>query len=214
MKIKNYSKLMLNEHPLNAYSAEINVLHNKDIIFPHEETHEMNYIDYEIIKNSVIVLGVEFDSSDKELIVKDQLFILDGHHRFEFIVDNSINESLDVVLVDLFGVKIESYNSKLLIEEELFSEKIKSEKNFLQKNNSEFYISINNVKYFSDNISDIKELYSYKKRLLKDLVISPIKNNENTNETIINFTPISAWDFGRDIIFPYKSTWITPRFDV
>ena len=214
MKIKNYSKLMLNEHPLHAYSAEINVLRNKDIIFPHEETHEMNYIDYEIIKNSVIVLGVEFDSSDKELIVKDQLFILDGHHRFEFIVDNSINESLDVVLVDLFGVKIESYNSKLLIEEELFSEKIKSEKNFLQKNNSEFYISINNVKYFSDNISDIKELYSYKKRLLKDLVISPIKNNENTNETIINFTPISAWDFGRDIIFPYKSTWITPRFDV
>ncbi len=214
MKIKNYSKLILNEHLLNAYSAEINILQNKDIIFPHEETHEMNYIDYEIIKNSVIVLGVEFDSSDKDLIVKDQLFILDGHHRFEYIVDNSINESLDVVLVELFGVKIESYNSKLLIEEELFSEKIKSEKNFLQKNNSEFYISINNVKYFSDNISDIKELYSYKKRLLKDLVISPIKNNENTNETIINFTPISARDFGRDMVFPYKSTWITPRFDV
>ena len=51
-------------------------------------------------------------------------------------------------------------------------------------------------------------------RLICDGVISPIKNNENTHKPVVNFTAISSENFSKDIIFPYKSTWITPRFDV
>ena len=60
----------------------------------------------------------------------------------------------------------------------------------------------------------IYELYAYKKELLDDGVISPIMNNENTDKPLVNFTAISSENFSKDIIFPYKSTWITPRFDV
>ena len=85
---------------------------------------------------------------------------------------------------------------------------------FSKTNLGSFFIEINNIKYFSKKIKNIYELYSYKKELLEDGVISPIKNNENTQKPIVNFTSISAENFSKDIIFPYKSTWITPRFDV
>ena len=61
MKIKDYSKLTLSNPKLIAYMAKFNILQNKDIIFPHEETIEENHITDAIIKNSVIVLGVAFE---------------------------------------------------------------------------------------------------------------------------------------------------------
>ena len=74
--------------------------------------------------------------------------------------------------------------------------------------------TVNNIRYFSEKIKNIYELYAYKKELLDDGVIFPIKNNENTHKPLVNFTAISSENFSKDIIFPYKSTWITPRFDV
>ena len=89
-----------------------------------------------------------------------------------------------------------------------------SEKSFSVEENSKYYISLNNKKYFSQKISDIKALYFYKKQLLKESVISPIKNNEKTDKSLVKFTPLSQKNFSKNLIFPYKSTWITPRFDV
>ena len=37
---------------------------------------------------------------------------------------------------------------------------------------------------------------------------------EKSNKPIVNFTPITSKDFSSNFVFPYKSTWITPRFDV
>ena len=44
-------------------------------------------------------------------------------------------------------------------------------------------------------------------------IITPIANNQDTQKTIINFTALKSFDFSVSNIFPYKSTWITPRFD-
>ena len=44
-------------------------------------------------------------------------------------------------------------------------------------------------------------------------VITPIANNIDTKKIIINFTALKSFDFSESTIFPYKSTWITPRFD-
>ena len=214
MKIKNYTKLTLSSPELNAYMTKLNVLQNKDIIFPHEETIEENHITNAIIKNSVIVLGVAFELDKDEISFKDEIFILDGHHRVKYIKDNWIDELFEVVFIDIYNVNIESYNSELQLDEEYFLSIIKNDKNFSKTNISSYFIEINNVKYFSEKIKDIHELYTYKKELLSDGIISPIKNNENTQKPIVNFTPISAENFSKDIIFPYKSTWITPRFDV
>ena len=214
MKIKNYSKLTLSNPELNAYMTKFNILQNKDIIFPHEETINENHITNEIIKNSVIVFGVTFELHEDVVSFKDEIFILDGHHRVEYIKDNLIDELFEVVFIDIHSVNIESYNSELRSDQDIFIKKIMDDKDFSKTNLGSFFIEINNIKYFSKKIKNIYELYSYKKELLDDGVISPIKNNENTDKPIVNFTAISSENFNKDIIFPYKSTWITPRFDV
>ena len=214
MKIKNYSKLTLSNPELNAYMTKFNILQNKDIIFPHEETINENHITNEIIKNSVIVFGVTFELHEDAVSFKDEIFILDGHHRVKYIKDNLIDELFEVVFIDIHSVNIESYNSELRSDQDIFIKKIMDDKDFSKTNLGSFFIEINNIKYFSKKIKNIYELYSYKKELLDDGVISPIKNNENTDKPIVNFTAISSENFNKDIIFPYKSTWITPRFDV
>ena len=73
---------------------------------------------------------------------------------------------------------------------------------------------LNKIKFYSKNITDIKELYSFKKELLEDLIILPIRNDDNTKKSLVNFTPLTAQNFNKNKVFPYKSTWITPRFDV
>ena len=214
MKIKNYSKLTLSNPELKAYMTKFNILQNKDIIFPHEETINENHITNEIIKNSVIVFGVTFELHEDVVSFKDEIFILDGHHRVKYIKDNLIDELFEVVFIDIHSVNIESYNSELRSDQDIFIKKIMDDKDFSKTNLGSFFIEINNIKYFSKKIKNIYELYSYKKELLDDGVISPIKNNENTDKPIVNFTAISSENFNKDIIFPYKSTWITPRFDV
>ena len=214
MKIKNYSKLTLSNTDLDAYMTKFNILQNKDIIFPHEETIDENHITNEIIKNSLIVFGVTFESHEDSVSFKDEIFILDGHHRVKYIKDNLIDELFEVVFIDIHSVNIESYNSELRSDQDIFIKKIMDDKDFSKTNLGSFFIEINNIKYFSKKIKNIYELYSYKKELLDDGVISPIKNNENTDKPIVNFTAISSENFNKDIIFPYKSTWITPRFDV
>ena len=214
MKIKNYSKLTLSNPELKAYMTKFNILQNKDIIFPHEETINENHITNEIIKNSVIVFGVTFELHEDAVSFKDEIFILDGHHRVKYIKDNLIDELFEVVFIDIHSVNIESYNSELRSDQDIFIKKIMDDKDFSKTNLGSFFIEINNIKYFSKKIKNIYELYSYKKELLDDGVISPIKNNENTDKPIVNFTAISTENFSKDIIFPYKSTWITPRFDV
>ena len=214
MKIKNYTKLKLSNPELDAYMTNFNILQNKDIIFPHEETIDENHITNEIIKKSVIVFGVTFELHEDVVSFKDEIFILDGHHRVKYIKDNLIDELFEVVFIDIHSVNIESYNSELRSDQDIFIKKIMDDKDFSKTNLGSFFIEINNIKYFSKKIKNIYELYSYKKELLDDGVISPIKNNENTDKPIVNFTAISYENFNKDIIFPYKSTWITPRFDV
>ena len=214
MEIDNFTKLNLSNPDVTAYTTKLNILKNSEIIFPHEETIDDNRITGSIIKNSVIVLGVNFESFDNNLVINDQIFILDGHHRYQYIKNNSIDDLFEVVLVSMSDIKIESYNSELLIDDDIFVNKIKSEKGFSEKDNSKYFISLNNKKYFSVKISDINELYYYKKQLLKESIISPIKNNEKTDKSLVKFTPITQKNFCKNHIFPYKSTWITPRFDV
>lgn len=214
MEIDNFTKLNLSNPDVTAFTTKLNILKNSEIIFPHEETIDDNRITGSIIKNSVIVLGVNFESFDNNLVINDQIFILDGHHRFQYIKNNSIDDLFEVVLVSMSDIKIESYNSELLIDDDVFLNKIKSEKGFSEKDNSKYFISLNNKKYFSVKISGINELYYYKKQLLKESVLSPIKNNEKTDKSIVKFTPITQKNFCKNHIFPYKSTWITPRFDV
>jgi len=214
MQIKNFQKLTLTNHNLTAYMSNFNILQNKDIIFPHEETTSDNHITNEIIKSSVIVLGATFQSISDEITIDDKIFILDGHHRTKFIIANSIDEYFEVVFLDIDKVNIESHNSELNMDAGIFFNGIISKKGFSIDNLSPYFIEVNDVKYFAKDISSIEELYLFKKELLSDSIISPLQNNKKSNKPIVNFTPITSKDFSSNFVFPYKSTWITPRFDI
>ena len=214
MIVDNFTKIAISDPELNAYMAKFNIFKNREIIFPHEETIKENHITDKIIKNSVLVFGVNIEIFDEKLMINDEIFILDGHHRFQYIIENSIEEFFEVIFVDINDIKIESYNSELLIRDDIFLQKILIKNGFSVSNNSKYFISLNKTKYFSEDISDISELYSFKKELLEDLIILPIRNDDNTDKSLVNFTPLTAQNFNKNTVFPCKSTWITPRFDV
>ena len=213
MKIIDFQELILSVPNLRAYLTKLNIYKNKDTIFPHEETAKDSRITREVLKNSVIVLGVTFQSINNEILVEDKIFILDGHHRFEYIVDNEIDETFEVVLIDLHSVNIESYNCELNVDLDFFIKKLQSERSFNREIKSEYLIKVNQDEYCSESFTNIYDLYKYKKELMSEGIITPIANNKDTQKTIINFTALKSFDFSDSIIFPYKSTWITPRFD-
>jgi len=213
MIINDSVQMQLVDKEILAYKTKLNILENKNTIIPHEEIKKNNYITKDIISNSLIVLGVIFQSVGKEIICKDEMFILDGHHRFQFILENSLSEYFDVVLLDLNNIKIESYNSELLIDKDIFLEKIDSENILTNSLKSDFFIQVEEEKYYMENITSINDLYSYKKKLMENNFISPVANDQETKKVKVNFTSLNSNDFKKDSIFPYKSTWITPRFN-
>lgn len=214
MKITNLEKIKLENNVRFAYKTKLNVFRLNNI-FPHEETIENSNITYDIVRSSSLVLGVEFISEDNIVEIEDKFFILDGHHRFNFINENKIDEDIGVVLIDIKKVSINSYNCELMVDKDEFSNKIYKDHKF--KNNPRFssnpFISINKEKYFSEKILNLKDLYAYKKLLMQKKIINPSPNNVKNHSDIIQFSPLSYHDFEKDYLFPYKSTWITPRFD-
>ena len=213
MKVRDFQELTLSVPNLRAYLSRLNIYKNKDIIFPHEETAKDSHITKDILKNSVIVLGVTFEDINKELVIENKIFILDGHHRFKYIVDNEIDETFEVVLIDLHGVNIESHNCELNVDLDFFINKVQSEHSFNSEIKSKYLIQANLQEYFSESFTNIYDLYKYKKELITGGFITPIPNNQKTENIIINFTPIKSDDLSSKFVFPYKSTWITPRFD-
>ena len=215
MIIRNVEKIEFENNALEAYKTKLNVFRLNNI-YPHEETNENSNITYDIVKNSNLVLGVDFILDDNKVEIKDELFILDGHHRFNFIKDNKIDEDIDVVLIDIRKVSITSYNCQLMVDKDEFTNKIYEDHKFAPNKLQEeltFFISLNRQKYFSKNILNLRDLYNYKKILMQQKMIIPTPNNLKNNSQIIQFTPLSYQDFKKDFVFPYKSTWILPRFD-
>ena len=215
MIIRNVEKIEFENNELEAYKTKLNVFRLNNI-YPHEETNENSNITYDVVKNSNLVLGVDFILDDNKVEIKDELFILDGHHRFNFIKDNKIDEDIDVVLIDIRKVSITSYNCQLMVDKDEFTNKIYEDHKFAPNKLQEeltFFISLNRQKYFSKNILNLRDLYKYKKILMQQKMIIPTPNNLKNNSQIIQFTPLSYQDFKKDFVFPYKSTWISPRFD-
>lgn len=215
MIIRNVEKIEFENNALEAYKTKLNVFRLNNI-YPHEETNENSNITYDVVKNSNLVLGVDFILDDNKVEIKDELFILDGHHRFNFIKDNKIDEDIDVVLIDIRKVSITSYNCQLMVDKDEFTNKIYEDHKFAPNKLQEeltFFISLNRQKYFSKNILNLRDLYKYKKILMQEKMIIPTPNNLKDNSQIIQFTPLSYQDFKKDFVFPYKSTWISPRFD-
>ena len=116
MEINNFTKLNLSYPDVTAFTTKLNILKNSEIIFPHEETIEDNRITNSIIKNSVIVLGVIFESFHDNLIIKDGYDLVSGWKKKRY--DSKLTKNLPSKLFNAAarktsGVKLHDFNCGL-----------------------------------------------------------------------------------------------------
>jgi len=218
MKITQFSRHEFKEYNLKGFQAEINfskknnleIILHEEVATPIEDQDTKLINEFEPLLFSVDIPTLQLLES-KELDI-DLLTLLDGHHRFDFISRNNIDSPIKVIIVSSEDVNVDSYLSVINIERADFINILES-KNFTTNSDSDFYLKIDNDIYSSNEISNIYDLYDFKRECFKDGLISPFANdNEIKNENIVSFTPIKLNEFYKEnYLFPPKSTWITPR---
>ena len=218
MKITQFSMYEFKEYNLTGIKAEINFSrkNNLKVILHEELQNPIEDQNIELINEfEPLLFSADIEKSklfdSKELDI-DFLTLLDGHHRFDFISRNNIDSPIKVIIVSSEDVNVDSYLSVINIERADFINILES-KNFTTNSDSDFYLKIDNDIYSSNEISNIYDLYDFKRECFKDGLISPFANdNEIKNENIVSFTPIKLNEFYKEnYLFPPKSTWITPR---
>ena len=215
MKNSNFTEYKFKNYDVRGLKLEINFSKNDSIkIKAHEEINIPieNHIDesfdpllFGIDMNLEIIKNID-DLKGKKMI------LLDGHHRYEYLKRNNIDKTVEIILISTDDVKILSYPSYLLIDQKEFV-KILENYNFSNKVSSKFFVSLNDIKFFNNEIKNIYELYEFKNLCFRNEYISTVNNeNQPNDKTIINFTPVKVSEIvDSDTLFPPKSTWITPR---
>ena len=181
------------------------------------KTHEEIDTPIENIEESFDPLLFGIDENLKNIRNIDDLkgkkiILLDGHHRYEYLKRNDIDKSIELVLISIDDVEILSYPSRLIIRKKEFEE-ILENYNFSNNVSSKFYVSVDDVKFFNEEILDIYQLYEFKNFCyVNEYISSAVDENKTNDEIIVNFTPIKVSEIvENDSLFPPKSTWITPR---
>lgn len=212
MIINKVESFVFKDYKAKAFVGKLNLFDNKSKIFPHEETQNENNINYSILKNHPIILGTKISARNESIELEGNLIILDGHHRFEYILKNEVDEVFDVIFVDYEDIEVSSHKS-------IINSSIEELNNFVSINyavnknkTSNFFYEINGENFYLNEIKSFSELYNLKKALQEKNLITPLGNNLN-KQNCISFTPIPKKVIFSKTLFPYKSTWITPRFN-
>lgn len=212
MIINKVESFVFKDYQAKAFIGKLNLFKNKNKIFPHEETQNESNITYSILKNHPIVLGAKIIERNESIELEGNLIILDGHHRFEYILKNEVNEVFDVVLVDYEDIEVSSHKSIINCSIEELNNFVSINYEVSKGKVNNYFYEINGENFYLNEIKSISELYNLKKALQERNLIAPISNNINKNNCI-SFTPIPKKLIFSKSIFPYKSTWITPRFN-
>ena len=211
----NFTNYQFENYDVEGLKLKINFLEHDSIKI---KTHEKINIPIENnVKESFEPLLFGIDMNLKNIknindLNEKKMILLDGHHRYDYLKRNKIDELIEIVLISIHDVKILSYPSYLTIEKKEFVEILKNY-NFSNKSSSKFFVSLDEVKFFNSEIKDIYELYEFKNFCYEnDFIISAIDENHGDDKITINFTPIKVSEIiENDSLFPPKSTWITPR---
>ena len=211
----NFTNYQFEDYDVEGLKLKINFLEHDSIKI---KTHEKINIPIENnVKESFEPLLFGIDMNLKNIknindLNEKKMILLDGHHRYDYLKRNKIDELIEIVLISIHDVKILSYPSYLTIEKKEFVEILKNY-NFSNKSLSKFFVSLDEVKFFNSEIKDIYELYEFKNFCYEnDFIISAIDENHGNDKITINFTPIKVSEIiENDSLFPPKSTWITPR---
>ena len=141
-----------------------------------------------------------------------KIILLDGHHRYEYLKRKDIDKFIEIVLISIDDVEILSYPSRLTIRKKEFEEILKNY-NFSNSVSSKFFVSLDDVKFFNEEIEDIYQLYEFKNFCyVNEYISSTVDENQADDKDMVNFTPIKISEIVEsDSLLPPKSTWITPR---
>ena len=214
MENNNFTAYQFENYDVEGLKLEIN-FSNTDFI--EIKMHEEINSPIENIEESFepllfgIDMNLEIINNINDLKGK-KMILLDGHHRYEYLKRNNIDKSVEIVLISTEDVQILSYPSYLLIEQKKFLE-ILENYNFSNKASSKFFVSLDDIKFFNNEIENIYELYAFKNLCFRNEYISSVNHDNQLNDKIIiHFTPIQVSEIvENDTLFPPKSTWITPR---
>ena len=218
MKIKNFSTYEFNKYNVVGVKAKINFVktNNLEIIAHEELSKPIEEQSINLVKEfEPLLFSADIEATklvnDKELNI-DHLTLLDGHHRYDFIIRNVIDLPIEVIIISSNDVNVDSHLSEIKIKKAEFLDFLKSNK-FKLNSNSNVYLKVDNDVYASDEIFDIYDLYNFKRECFENGLISPFPNDsKRNNENILSFTPIKLEEFYKEnYLFPPKSTWITPR---
>ena len=218
MRIDNYKKYKFKDYPVLGILTQLDFTDTSNIkIIPHEEIeNQIEGNDLDIVNSFDPLLFCadipDLNFTDNQVIDIDYLTLLDGHHRYDFIKRNNINTLLKAVIISKEDVKVSSHLSKLKVTEEEFYNFL-NDNNFKINNDSKLYLNLDNIKYSSDDVTDIYELYDFKRKCFENELLKSFPNDFNNNEkSLVIFSPINLDEFYEDgYLFPPKSTWITPR---
>ena len=164
MKIKNLSSYEFKQYNVVGVKAQINFVKTDNLeINLHEElSNPITEQNINLVEEfEPLLFAVDMETTElvnsKELNI-DCLTLLDGHHRYDFIIRNIIELPIEVVLISSQDVNIDSHLSEINIKKVEFIDFLKSKK-FIQNLNSNIYLKVDNEVYSSDEIFDIYDLY-------------------------------------------------------
>ena len=214
MENNNFTVYQFENYDVEGLKLEIN-FSNTDFI--EIKTHEEINFPIENMEESFEPLLFRIDMNITNIknindLKGKKMILLDGHHRYEYLKRNDIDKSIELVLISIDDVEILSYPSRLIIRKKEFEE-ILENSNFSNNVSSKFYVSVDDVKFFNEEILDIYQLYEFKNFCyVNEYISSAVDENKTNDEIIVNFTPIKVSEIvENDSLFPPKSTWITPR---
>ena len=214
MENNNFTVYQFENYDVEGLKLEIN-FSNTDFI--EIMTHEEINSPIENMEESFepLLFGIDMNITNIKNINDlkgKKMILLDGHHRYEYLKRNDIDKSIELVLISIDNVEILSYPSRLIISKKEFEE-ILENYNFSNNVSSKFYVSVDDVKFFNEEILDIYQLYEFKNFCyVNEYISSAVDENKTNDEIIVNFTPIEVSEIVEsDSLFPPKSTWITPR---
>ena len=214
MENNNFTVYQFENYDVEGLKLEIN-FSNTDFI--EIMTHEEINSPIENMEESFepLLFGIDMNITNIKNINDlkgKKMILLDGHHRYEYLKRNDIDKSIELVLISIDDVEILSYPSRLIITKKEFEE-ILENYNFSNNVSSKFFVSVDDVKFFNEEILDIYQLYEFKNFCyVNEYISSVVDENKTNDEIIVNFTPIKVSEIvENDSLFPPKSTWITPR---
>jgi len=217
LKFTNIEKYYFKSNNVIGFLSDLSHFNSEiDHIKLHEETIVKNEIHagVDIMNFEPIVLSLYPDIILDDLsdsFETEKLILLDGHHRWKYANGLNLIDKLKCILVNFKDVKIESYFFNINLDTDEFLNFL-HEEGYSNSNQGTIGIFFNNKMYVNNNISNISELYNFKKTLQENEIITPILDNKHDSSKLIKFTPLSSNDLlNINHLLPPKSTWITPR---